>query len=345
MHTIKIIKPKKIKLGDTVGIFTPSFPANVTFKEKYLHGISELKRIGFNVIEGDLTRKSINQGYRSGAPQERAQEFMDLIKNSNVDFLMSTIGGYNSSSMLEYLDFEEIRTQRKIIVGYSDVTALHMAILTQAQLSTFYGPAVVPTFGEWPHVLKESFASFFVMGSDSSMINYTLPIFEKWSNHFRDATTHEWKSVDREYFPNAGYKVLSPGVVDGSVVIANLNTLCSLAGTKYFPDLNNKILLIEEQDAPFAEEERSLTQLKIMGIFNIIKGLIIGKAELLNSQGAPFNYDELIMEVVGTKKYPIISHFDCGHTHPMHTMAQMISIKLDASTSDVKIKILESAVE
>ncbi|KAB8030951.1 S66 family peptidase [Fluviispira multicolorata] len=341
----KIIKPKRIKIGDTVGIFTPSTPANVLFKEKYLHAISELKRIGFNVIEGDLTKKSVKQGYRSGNPKERAQEFMDLIENQNVDFLMSTIGGYNSSSLIPYLDFDIIKKNRKIITGYSDITSLHMAILTQSNLSTFYGPAVVPTFGEWPHAFSESVESFLTLGTSIHLRNYKQPFFEKWSNHFRNAFTDEWKSVERKYEFNSGYKIISSGVIEAPIIIANLNTLCSLAGTSYFPDFCDNILLIEEECADFAEEERSLTQLKLMGVFENIKGLIVSKPEFLNNKGADFSYEELIMEVVGKRKYPIIYNYDCGHTHPMHTLPQMINIRLEALQNNVNITFLESAVD
>jgi muramoyltetrapeptide carboxypeptidase len=74
----EIIKPPRLKLGDTIGIFTPSNPAAVKYPEKYLHGLEELKRTGFKILEGSLTKNRASQGFRSGTPQERAQEFMDL---------------------------------------------------------------------------------------------------------------------------------------------------------------------------------------------------------------------------------------------------------------------------
>jgi hypothetical protein len=120
------------------------------FRAKHLHGISQLKSLGFRVVEGELTAAETHQGYRSGSPEERADEFMALILNPEVKALISTIGGENSASMIPYLDFEAIRTHPKVICGYSDVTSLHLAILAHSGLSTFYGPAVVPSFGEWP---------------------------------------------------------------------------------------------------------------------------------------------------------------------------------------------------
>ena len=345
MDINEIVLPRSIKIGDTVGIFTPSSPANCWFPAKFEHGISELKRLGFKVKIGQLTSKMVCQGYRSGAPVERAKEFMDLINDDEVSFLMSTIGGSNSSSMISYLDFDVIREKRKIITGYSDVTSLHMAILTQSKLSTFYGPALIPTFGEWPKVFDGSVKSFMKASSKIDDEEYSLPLFDRWSNHFRNAFTNEWKTLDREYIKNNPPTVLSEGVAEGAIIVANLNTICSLAGTQYFPELDGEILLLEEMNADFDEEERSLTQLRLMGVFDKISGLIIGKPEVMNDGKAPFSYDELIMESIGKKDYPIISSFDCGHTHPMHTIPQMSYVRFNTRATGNMLSILKRTVK
>ena len=74
---IPIIRPEPLNFGDTIGVFTPSMPANVIFREKYLHGLRQLESLGLNVVEGSLTKRVVPQGYRSGLPEERATEFMD----------------------------------------------------------------------------------------------------------------------------------------------------------------------------------------------------------------------------------------------------------------------------
>lgn len=344
MNINEIILPNKIKNGDTVGIFTPSSPANTWFQEKFKHGVNEIEKAGFKVKLGALTSKMVSQGYRSGTPQERADEFMELISNDEVDFLMSTIGGYNSSSMLSLLDYKLIRESRKIITGYSDVTALHMAILTQSNLSSFYGPALIPTFGEWPNVFQESLDSFIKMSTLDNDEEYNLPLFPKWSSHFRNAFTDEWKTIERVYENNNSPTILSKGKVEAPIIVANINTVCSLAGTKYFPEFNGEILLLEEMNADFDQEERSFTQLKLMGVFDKISGLIIGKPEVLNSKKAPFDYDELIIECIGERDYPIISSFDCGHTHPMHTIPQMSFVKIDTDMGGSMVTITKRTV-
>ncbi len=124
-----ILKPKSLAPGDTIGIFTPSWPANVHLRNKYLHALDQIEKSGFQYCEGTLIKSLKSNGYRSADPKARAQEFMELLCKPNIKCLMVTIGGWNSSSLIPYLDFDEIRKQRKIVCGYSDTTSLQMAIL------------------------------------------------------------------------------------------------------------------------------------------------------------------------------------------------------------------------
>jgi muramoyltetrapeptide carboxypeptidase len=336
---MEIIKPQALSQGDTIGVITPSTPANVLFREKHLHGIKVLEEMGFKVKEGALTASAISQGYRAGTPKERADEFIELIHDDSVKCIITTIGGMNSSSMIPYLDFEAIRNKPKIFCGFSDITSLHLSILHYSGLSTFYGPAVMASFGEYPTVVDGTRESFLAAVSKNTVYPRVLRPFPKWSDHFRDAKTDAWKTEERIYQENSGWKVLSKGEVTSNIIVANLSTLLSAAGTPYFPDLRDKILLIESMHAPFASEERGLRQLQLMGVFDAIAGLVIGKPEVLDRQGAPFTHDELMIEIIGKRNYPIISNFDCSHTVPMHTIAQMSRVELlaDATTSSVTV--------
>lgn len=326
-----LLRPPPLMPGDTIGVFTPSSPANVRFREKYLHGVDQLRALGFRVIEGPLTASLKDEGYRSGSPQERAAEFMSLVQNPAVKAMISTIGGANSSSLISFLDFDAIRTNPKIICGYSDLTSLHLAILAYSGVSTFYGPAVMPSFGEWPTVLEETRDSFLDAVQRHRNGSRKLLPPPRWSNHFRDAGTDAWKVEPRQFQPNAGWRVLNKGTVRAPLIAANLNTLLTAAGTSYFPQLDGVILMIEEMNASLEEEERDLRHLQLLGVFDRIAGLIVGKPEFYSSGGAPFGYDDLIVEIVGPRSYPIVSDFDCGHTVPMLTLAQMTMVSLDVS--------------
>jgi muramoyltetrapeptide carboxypeptidase LdcA involved in peptidoglycan recycling len=341
-----LIKPLKLEIGDTIGIFTPSSPAYCANEELFLNGVKNIEKLGFKVKLGFLTEKRASQGYRSGTPQDRAKEFMNLIKDNEVKALISTIGGMNSNSMIPFLDFELIRKKRKVICGYSDVTSLHLSILKYSGLKTLYGPAIMTWFGEYPNGIEESIESFLSAAMDNSNEPREIEPFTQWSNHFRDWSNGDWKNIPRQWNKNKGWKVLNSGKVEGEIVIANLNTLMSSAGTEYFPDIEGKILLIEEMSAPWSKEERSLRQLQIMGVFDKITGLIMGKVEMPNDEGAPFDLNELLLEVIGKRPYPIVSEFDCSHTIPMHTIGERCSVIIEANNEyDVKFKILDSFVE
>jgi muramoyltetrapeptide carboxypeptidase len=334
---LEIIRPPALAPGATLGVFTPSTPANVHFREKYRHGLSQIEALGFRWIEGDLTASCEHQGYRTAGPRERAAELMSLIANPDVSAVVSTIGGMNSSSLIPYLDFDVVRANPKVLVGFSDVTSLHLAFLAHAGVSTFYGPAVMPSFGEWPEMLVETRDSFLDAVWRHTHGARRLAMPSRWSNHFRDARGDAWRTVEREWNRSDGWRVLLPGRASGELVVANLNTLVAAAGTPYFPSVDGVILLIEEMSAPLALEERSLRQLERMGVFDRIAGLIVGRPEFYDQLGAPFGYDEIILEIVGDRGYPIVVDVDCGHTVPMLTLAERTPITLEADATPASI--------
>ena len=119
----------KLKIGDSIGFFSPSSPITYTCPKRFERGKKYLEDKGFNIIEGNLTKKY--DFYRSGSIKERAEELNNLITNPEVKCIISTIGGMNSNSILPYIDYESFRRNPKVIIGYSDVTAILLAIYAQ----------------------------------------------------------------------------------------------------------------------------------------------------------------------------------------------------------------------
>ena len=339
-----MIKPRALKAGDTLGIFTPSFPSYITNPGLFENGIKNLHKLGFKTKLGSLTSSRANQGYRPAPGKERAAEMMELIEDPEVHGLIATIGGSNSNSLIPYLDFAKIREARKPICGFSDITSLHLAIVKYSSLQTFYSPTMMCWFGEWPDGIPESSESFLqaVMHHKAAERKFIMP--KRWSNHARRWDNDEWKNVPREWKENDGWHVLSEGKAEGEIIAANFNTLMSAAGTDYFPDLRGRLLLIEDMDAPQSRTERSLQQLSLMGVFEQIKGLIIGKPEFFNQDKAPFGYDELIKEMVGPREYPIVTNFDCSHTVPMLTIPELAPARLIAGPGGVEFTLLDGSL-
>ncbi len=324
-----LLRPPPLRPGATIGVFTPSFPAHATFPDRYRHGVAQLQATGFTVREGTLTRRHTSQGYRSGSPQQRAAELMDLFLDPDVDGLVATIGGNNSSSLLPFLDFDAIRAHPKVLCGYSDVTSLHMALLAGAGLSTFYGPAVAPSWGEWPGVLPETLESFLAAVRTHTEGERVLTPPDHWSRVGGRWHDGSWRTQARTWEPHDGWRVLRPGRVEAPLIVANLNTLCCLMGTPWVPDLSGCVLLLETMDLDMAIEERNLRQLQLAGVFDRLAGLLIGRVEFPDDD-APFSLDDLILEVVGPQDYPIVADLDCCHTKPMLTLAQRVPVRVVA---------------
>ena len=340
-----MICPKPLRPGATIGVFTPSSPGYTWNAGLFENGIKNLERLGFKVVLGSVTKARGAQGYRSASAQERAEEFMNLIEDPNVDGLMSTIGGYNSSSMIPFLDFDAIRDARKIMCGFSDVTSLHLAILKFSRLRTIYGPSVMCWFGDWPNGVPESDGWFLDAVQRHESGERTVVAPSRWSNHKRRWDNGDWKNLPREWYPNLGWRVLCAGHAEAPILALNLNTMLSAAGTPYWPDFGGKILLIEDMEALMSRTERGLRQLEYNGVFEEIAGLIIGKPEVFDQQGAPFGYDELFYEIVGQRPYPIVSNFDCSHTLPMISVPQLAPVRLEANEpkGPVRLTFLEGS--
>ncbi len=323
-----------------IGIYAPSTPAHIFFEDKYNSSLARIKKLNFDICEGELVKKRCSQGYRTANAQMRASELMKLVEDDSIDIIMPVLGGYNTASILPYLDFDIIEKSKKIFCGYSDVSALHLAILSKTSLSTIYGAAVIPTFGEFRDPFIYSEESFVDCLTKE---NYDIKCPDYWSNEFLNAFTDEWKK-DRKFQKNNGWKILNPGVVVGEVIVTNINTLVSLLGTEYVPNFNDKILILEEMDASIDIEERNLNALKLAGIFDNLKALIFSKPEKYDCKGSNIRYEELILEFVGQRDYAIVYNFDCGHTHPSISIPQKSIAKLHATDTSVTLSIIKNAV-
>jgi muramoyltetrapeptide carboxypeptidase LdcA involved in peptidoglycan recycling len=160
------------------------------------------------------------------------------------------------------------------------------------------------------------------------------------------AINDEWKTLPRQWDENDGWRVLNAGSIEAPILAFNLNTMVSSAGTPYWPDFKGKILLIEDMEAPLGRTERTLRQLKFNGVFDQIVGLVVGKPEFYNQEGAPFGYEDLFKEIIGPCPYPIVSNFDCSHTVPMISVPQLSPVRLVAQQGKaVSFEFLDGAIQ
>jgi muramoyltetrapeptide carboxypeptidase LdcA involved in peptidoglycan recycling len=323
---------EKIKVGDSIGIFSPSSPITYSCPKRFERAKKYLIEKGFKIVEGSLTGKQ--DFYRSGSIQERSEELNNLIRNPNVKCIMSTIGGMNSNSILPYIDYEAFMRNPKIIIGYSDVTAILLAIYAKTGISTYYGPALVASFGELPPFVDYTYKYFQDIIIDNTKLPYDFEKPEYWTEEYINWETQE---KSKEKIENE-WLTIYEGTVRGRVIGGNLNTIQGIWGSQYMPEIKNgDILFIEDSLKDAATMERSFSFLKVNGVFEKISGIILGKHELINDLNTGKKPYEILLEVLGDRKLPFIADFDCCHTHPMFTLPIGCSIELDAGKKRVTI--------
>jgi len=326
------VLPRSLKKGDAIGVFSPSSPATAAVPVRYRRGKAYLESKGLRVIEGSLTGK--RDFYRSGSIMERAEELNALIRNPEVRCIMSAIGGMNSNSLLPYIDYDALLRDPKPIVGYSDVTAILLGIYAKTGIATYYGPAVVASFGEFPPFVDETWAYFEDIVMGRAVLPHVLPTPDMWTDEFID-----WSKQDRA---KSGCKnqliTVNGGRVEGRLIGGNLNTMQGIWGTPYMPEIREgDILFIEDSLKDAATIERSFSLLKLSGVFDRIGGMILGKHEKFDDLGSGRQPHEILTEVMGNVSFPVLAQFDCCHTHPMLTLPIGCKAILDADAQQLTL--------
>lgn len=322
----------KLSKGDTIGIFSPSTPITCFCPKRTKRGIDFLESKGFKIIKGSLTEKS--DFYRSGTIKERAEELNNLIRNPEVKCIMSTIGGMNSNSLLPYIDYEAFEKNPKPIIGYSDVTAILLGIYAKTNIPTYYGPALVASFGEFEPLVSQTYKYFEDILIQDCGFPHELKAPEAWTDQLID-----WEKQDSAKTLNKNELItVYNGKVSGRVIGGNLNTITCILGSEYMPEIKNgDILFIEDSLKDCADIERSFSLLKLSGVFDKVSGIILGKHELFNDRNTGRKPYEILLEVLGDTKLPFLAEFDCCHTHPMITLPIGCKIELDATNKKVSI--------
>ncbi len=221
----------KLKKGDCIGIFSPSTPITAKTPNRFKRSIEYLESKGFKIIKGNLTEKT--DFYRSGSIKERAEELNDLIRNPDIKCIMSTIGGMNSNSLLSHIDYESFKNNPKPIIGYSDVTAILLGIYAKTGISTYYGPALVASFGELNPFVDITYKYFEDILINEINLPHKIKNPDFWTEEFID-----WETQDRGKYGIANELVtVYDGKVQGRLIGGNLNTMTCIWNTQYMPEI------------------------------------------------------------------------------------------------------------
>lgn len=285
----KPIRPPRLKPGDTIGVVAPAGPFD---PEIFSQGLSTVESLGFRTLASDEIFEKT--GYLAGNDMQRARLVNQLFKDSAINAIICARGGFGSLRILPLVDFDVVRKNPKVFIGFSDITALLTAITTRSGLVSFHGP-VVTTLAKAPKITCNT-----LLGAISS-------------------------ETPLEVQPANGV-VIQAGRAQGPLIGGNLTTLCHLLGTPYEPGFKHRILLLEDRGEALYRIDRMLFQMKLAGCFDGIAGLVLGSFEGCGSPDGVFQVFEDHFRDISA---PIIAGFDVGHGERNLTMPFGIDAILD----------------
>jgi muramoyltetrapeptide carboxypeptidase len=283
-------KPRRLRAGAVIGIAAPASPFD---RESFEQGEQTLRAMGFETVipEGIWTADR----YLAGPDEHRAAVLQQLFENERIDAVICVRGGYGSLRILPLLDFDRIAAHPKIFIGFSDATALLTAITRRCGFATFHGPVV------------------------TSLANASAPTLAALSAAVASG-------APLSYRPAAAVTV-RPGVASGIVSGGNLTTLCHLLGTPFQPSFRNRILFLEDRGEAAYRIDRMLTQLKLAGCLEGIRGLVLGT---FTDCGPLSEILEIVSDRLAGTDIPVLAGMEAGHAEPNLTLPLGIKAVLDA---------------
>jgi muramoyltetrapeptide carboxypeptidase len=292
----RVVRPHRLNAGDTIGIVAPAGPFD---RESFEQGIALIHRMGF-ATKTD-SRIFSREGYLAGTDASRAAQVNAMVTDSEVQAIMCARGGYGTLRMLDALDYAAIGSFAKVFIGFSDITALHRAILLRSSLVTLHGPMVT--------TLPRS--------DDKSRIAW-----------YQTLTEPVAPAMDLSHA-----RVLKAGQAEGMLTGGNLATLCHLTGTTLGMGFKGQILLLEEiGEAPY-RIDRMLTQMKMAGLFEGLAGIMLGSFE---DCGSMDEIDALVQERFADMSFPIVSGVCVGHGRCNWTVPLGLTARLDTIAGELR---------
>lgn len=329
-----LVRPKRLSQGDNILIVAPA-SSITTAEETVQRGVRNLEEIGFNVeihpsCYGDFKGTS-------GPPRERAEVLMNAFKNDSVDGIMCYWGGWNSNDLLDYLDWGLIRANPKVFIGYSDITFLNTALYEKAGIVNFQGPALITFTHEFLMPWEVQVFKDILMTPNDTYELRASPSF------IDDAYFYMHPEEPVIENPNPGWQIINEGTAQGPIIGGHIGTLLNLAGTAYWPDLDGKLLFLEEDEEGNPKNLRRLfRQLEQTGALDEINGLLIGRIPEASGIKDDLWVGSLIEDIIEDAEYPIVAEMDFGHTNPIVTVP--IGVETSISTEKELLTFLEPCI-
>lgn len=310
-----INKPKALRKGDRIGVVAPSSPV----RNRELIGKVEttIEKMGFKPVMYPSCYEI--HGFLSGTDKVRAEDINNAFEDKNIDGVLCLRGGYGTPRILALLDYNIIKANPKVFLGYSDITGLHMALNKICRMVTFHGPTGTSD-------------CFF----EDDKISYSKHILSR--NVFETKPLGIVKNPEREEIVT-----VNGGQAEGEIIGGNLSLLVSTLGSQYEVDTKEKIFFIEEVGEYNYKIDRMLNSLALAGKFKDCAGVILGTWKGCTKEHEKYSLDLTTMfnEIIKPFGKPVINNFRAGHVNPQITIPFGTKVRLDANKKEVEF--LESA--
>ncbi len=284
--------------GDTIGIVAPASPFDANMFNK---GVSVLESLGFNIyVHKDIY---YNNGYLAGTDYQRALMLNDLFSDKKIKAVFCARGGFGSMRLLPLLDYRIIAKNPKILIGYSDISALLSAVYKKCGLVSFHGPMVT------------------TLGSASKKTIHSMLSALTAQTEIKIKTNKA--------------SVLKPGEVSGTFLGGNLSTLCHLTGTEFLPSFYGCILFVEDRGEPIYKIDRMFTHMKLAGCFTGLAGLAVGS---FTDCGPIKIIHKLITDFFKEIDIPVLAGIEAGHGKENITIPFGLTAHLDTDSKTISFK-------
>jgi muramoyltetrapeptide carboxypeptidase len=313
----KQLRPRALRAGDTVGLITPS--SYVSDPDRLALAEHTLKYFDLKPKFGKNVRK--RNGYLGGSTPERLDDLHSMFADPSVNAVFAIRGGYGSAQLLDRIDYSLLRKNPKIFLGYSDITALHLAIQKRAGMVTFHGPVALSGFSEYTQ--KNFRRALFETAPLGAVTNPSE------ANPLRPAHT---------------LRTIRPGKARGPLVGGNLTLISTTMGTPFEIETRGRILLLEDVDEQPYSIDRMLTQLRLAGKFDGVAGVIFGECNACRPRDykpafeSTLSLGEVLDEILGQLPVPVLSGLTFGHTDDQLTLPLGVMAALDADKGELVIE-------
>ncbi len=304
--------PERLKKGDTIRVIAPSSSLSRVSPENFEIAKERFEKLGLKVT---ISNNAYNiDEYNSSSIDDRVKDLNDAFEDKDVKMIICALGGYNVVQILDQIDYALIKKNPKIIIGFSDNTALLNAIYKKTGLITYLGP----NFADFAMKLGFDYTlDYFIQATFN---NKNIELFDS-----KEYSDDKWyaNQDNRIFLPNSGRKMVHKGQANGIIIGGNLCTLQLLQGTEFMPSLEKAILFLEDDDlvkTSFVFEfDRNLHSLMLQPDFNKIQAIVIGRMQLA-AELSTNDLEKLLKSKREFENIPLIINMDFGHTKPLFTI-------------------------